>query len=79
MDRMEEKGWLTHRLFGPAYFYSPLILREEILGQRVMDMVDKACGRKPEKLIMALINYRGLSNEKSKCIRKLLDDASKKK
>lgn len=77
MDRMEEKGWLTHRVIGRTYFYSPLVPREESLGQRVMDMVDKACGGEPEKLMMALINYRGLSNDESKRIRKLLDDAKK--
>jgi ribosomal protein L10 len=41
-------------------------------------MVDKACGGDPEKLMMALLDYRGLSTEESKRIRKILDEAGKK-
>jgi BlaI family penicillinase repressor len=77
MDRMEDKGWLTHRVIGRTYFYSPLVPREESLGQRVLDMIDKACGGKPENLMMALLDYRGLSDEEVEQIQKLLDDAKK--
>jgi ribosomal protein L10 len=43
-----------------------------------MDMVDKACGGNPEKLMMALMDYRGLTEDESTRIRKMLDDAKKK-
>jgi len=79
MDRMEEKGWLAHRVIGRTYFYSALVPREESLGQRVMDMVEKACGGKPENLMMALLDYRGLSEDEAKRIQKLLDDAGNEK
>jgi predicted transcriptional regulator len=75
MDRMEDKGWLTHRVIGRTYFYSALVPREESLGQRVLDMIDKACGGRPENLMMALLDYRGLSDEEVDQIQKLLDDA----
>ena len=78
MDRMEEKGWLSHRVEGRSYLYSATVPREESLGQRVMDMVDKACGGDPEKLMLALVQYRGLSDEETKRIRKMLDQARKK-
>ena len=78
MDRMEEKGWLTHRVEGRSYLYSATVPREESLGQRVMDMVDKACGGDPEKLMLALVQYRGLSDEETKRIGQMLDQARKK-
>lgn len=78
LERMKEKGWLTHRVEGRSYLYSATVPREESLGQRVMDMVDKACGGNPDKLMMALLQYRGLSDEESKRIRSMLDDARKK-
>lgn len=78
LERMREKGWLTHRVDGRSYLYSPTVPREESLGQRVMDMVDKACGGNPEKLMMALLDYRGLSEEEAQRIRKMLDDAKDK-
>lgn len=78
MERIKEKGWLTHRVEGRSYRYSATVPREESLGQRVMDMVDKACGGNPEKLMMALLQYRGLSDEESRRIRKMLNEARKK-
>jgi BlaI family penicillinase repressor len=57
MDRMREKGWLTHRAVGRTYLYSAVIPREESLGQRVMEIVDKACGGDPEKLMMAKLPW----------------------
>ncbi len=75
MERMEEKGWLTHRVEGRSYVYSAVVPREESLGQRVLDMVDKACGGNPEKLMMALLQYRGLSEDEAKRIRVMLDEA----
>ena len=75
MERMEEKGWLTHRVEGRSFVYAATVAREESLGQRVLDMVDKACGGNPEKLMMALLQYRGLSDEESKRIRTMLDEA----
>jgi BlaI family transcriptional regulator, penicillinase repressor len=75
MERMEEKGWLTHRVEGRSFIYAPLVPREESLGQRVLDMVDKACGGNPEKLMMALLQYRGLSDEESRRIASMLEEA----
>ena len=78
MERIREKGWLVYRAVGRSYLYEATVPREESLGERVVDMVDKACGGDPEKLMMALLDYRGLSTEESKRIRKILDEAGKK-
>ncbi len=78
LERMEEKGWLTHRTEGRSFIYAPTVDREESLGERVRDMVEKACGGQPEKLMMALMDYRGLSDEESSRIRQLLDQAREK-
>lgn len=78
MERMEAKGWLTHRNEGRSFIYAATVPREESLGQRVMDMVDKACGGNPEKLMMALLDYRGLSEDEALRIRKMLDGAKNK-
>ncbi len=78
MDRMREKGWLKYRAQGRSYLYSAVVPREENLGQRVAEMVDKACGGAPEKLMMALLNYRGLSEEEAARIRQMLDAAKTK-
>ena len=73
LERMEEKNWLSHRQEGRSYIYVATVPREESLGQRVKDMVEKACGGDPEKLVMALMDYRGLSADESARIRAMLD------
>jgi BlaI family penicillinase repressor len=78
MERMHEKGWLTYRPEGRSYMYSAVVPREESLGQRVAEMVDKACGGEPERLMMALLNYRGLSDDETVRIQTMLDEAKAK-
>jgi predicted transcriptional regulator len=75
MDRMRGKGWLGYKPVGRTYVYSALVPQDESLGQRVVEMVDKACGGEPEKLMMALLNYRGLSDEEAERIQKMLNEA----
>ena len=79
MERMEDKGWLSHRVIGRTYFYSALVPREVNLGERVVEMVDKACGGRPERLMTALMDYRGLTDEEVQRIREMLDQAQSKK
>ena len=79
LERMEEKGWLTHRVIGRTYFYSALIPRNVSLGERIVDIVDKACGGKPETLMTALLEYRGLSQDEIQRIQAMLVSAKKRK
>ena len=79
LERLEEKGWLTHRVIGRTHFYAPLVSRSLSLGQRVVDIIDKACGGEPERLMAALMEYRGLTADEVKRIQVLLENASKKK
>ena len=79
LERMEEKGWVTHRVIGRTYFYSPLVAREVSLGERVVDMIDKACGGRPERLMSAIMEFRGLSEDEAQRIREMLDQAHRDK
>ena len=72
---MEEKGWLTHRVIGRTHFYSAVVPRDVSLGERVVEMIDNACGGSAEKLMVALMEYRGLSDEEVTRIRAMLEDA----
>jgi BlaI family penicillinase repressor len=75
MERLEEKGWLAHRVIGRTHFYQPLVSRDVSLGQRLVDIVDKACGGEPERLMAALMEYRGLTREEIQRIQSLLEKA----
>ena len=75
LDRMEEKGWLTHREDGRTYLYSAAQPREASIGQKVLEVVEHVCGGSPEELVTALLDYRGLSPQELKRIRTMLDEA----
>lgn len=75
MERLEEKGWLTHRVIGRTYFYASLVPREANLGRRVVDIVETVCGGSPECLMSALIDHRGLTDGEIQRIEELLEQA----
>ncbi len=75
LERMEEKGWLTHRVDGRTYLYSATHAKEATAGGRVLEVLDELCGGSPEALMTALIDYRGLSSSELERIRAMLDEA----
>ena len=75
LERMEAKGWLTHREDGRTFLYSAAQPREASIGQKVLEVVEHLCGGSPETLVTALLDYRGLRPEELKRIRQLLDQA----
>jgi predicted transcriptional regulator len=79
LERMEEKGWLTHRVEGRAFLYMAARPRHATTGQKIREIVDTVCGGSPETLVAALLDYRGLKPDELKRIRQLLDDAQVRK
>ena len=78
LERMEEKGWLKHRVVGRTFFYSPAVSRGASAGQKVIELINTACGGSPERLVTALLDYRGLTAEEAARIQKLIRDAKAK-
>lgn len=79
LTRMEEKGWLKHRVVGRTYFYSAAIPREANLGQSVVELIDNLCGGSAEKLMTALLDHRGLSDEEAKRIQSMIESSKARK
>lgn len=75
LERMEEKGWLTHREEGRTYLYSAAQPRPVAIGQAVLNVVDHVCGGSPEVLLSALLDHRGLTAAELSRIRSLLEKA----
>ncbi len=79
LERMEEKGWLKHRVVGRTFFYSAVVPRDVAAGQKVVELIDTVCGGSPERLMTALLDYRGLSAEEAARIEALIKQAKDKK
>lgn len=75
LERMEEKGWVTHREVGRAYLYRAARPRAESIGRKVREVVETVCGGSPEALVAALLDYRGLRRGELQRIRTMLDEA----
>jgi predicted transcriptional regulator len=79
LERMEDKGWLKHRVVGRTFLYSPAVPRAATAGQKVIELIDTVCGGSPERLMTALLDYRGLSADEAARIEALIKQARDKK
>ena len=79
LERMEEKGWLTHRVVGRTFFYSAAVPRDATAGRQVIELIDNVCGGSPERLMTALLDYRGLTADEARRIEALLRQAKAKR
>jgi predicted transcriptional regulator len=73
MVRLEEKGWLRHRVEGNAFVYSAAVERRRALRQAVSRLVETAFEGSAEGLIMALLDGRGITPAEASRIRKLIE------
>jgi predicted transcriptional regulator len=75
LERMEQKGWLTHRQEGRTFYYSAAQPRPATIGHTVLNIVDRVCSGSPEVLLTALLDYRGLTPGELARIRSMLEKA----
>jgi BlaI family transcriptional regulator, penicillinase repressor len=75
LERMEEKGWITHREDGRTFLYRAARPRHASIGQKVREVIETVCGGSPEALVTALLDYRGLSRGELVRIREMLAKA----
>ena len=75
ITRLEEKGWLRHRVRGTTYLYSVAHSREKILPRLVHQLVDHAFQGSAEGLVLALLEGGRLSAEEVERIKAMLQKA----
>lgn len=77
MVRLEEKGWLRHRVEGNTFFYRPTVERSRALRQMVKRLVDTAFAGSVEGLVLALLDDRAVTPEQAARIRRLIEKEEK--
>jgi len=55
MGILEDKGVLTHIRSGRAYIYRPLLSREQVTRNQIVDLVARLFDGRPEKLIESVL------------------------
>jgi predicted transcriptional regulator len=54
LRRLEEKGYLRHRIEGKAYLFFPAIERKAVVKRTVLDFLDRLFGGDPRPLMQFL-------------------------
>lgn len=75
LRRLEEKGYLKHRVRGKAFVYTPAVRKEDVINRTIGDLVQRLFGGNPVPLMQHLALHSEISDED---IEKLRDLAKKK-
>lgn len=63
MRRLEEKGYLRHRLRGKAFVYVPAAKEEDVIRRTIGDLVERLFGGNPVPLMQHLAQHSGITDE----------------
>lgn len=76
--RLEQKGYLKHRLKGRAHVFSALVKPQEVIKTTVRDFLGRLFGGDPKPLVQFLAEDGKLDEEDIKRLRELIKKKKKK-
>lgn len=79
LTRLADKGWLSNRAEGNAFYYRAARPRNYAISGIVDELIDTAFSGSATGLMMSLLESRRLSAEEAQRIRALIDRAEKEK
>ena len=75
VTRLEERGWLRHRVVGGTYVYSAAHSREKVLSRLVHRLMDAAFDGSAEGLVLTLLEGGRLSADEVERIKDMVEKA----
>jgi len=78
MRKLENKGYLKHKVEGRAYVYRATISRRMASGNMLGDMLDRLFDGSAQMLVSSLIDQRRIGAKELKEIRKMVREKSAK-
>jgi BlaI family penicillinase repressor len=79
LRRLKAKGYLKTRRTGRTNVYSPRIAPDRVIGEVVVDFLDRVFDGEALPLVHHLINDRGLTDEEVDQLQKTLDELKRGK
>jgi len=73
LRRLENKGYLKHKIRGKAHVFFPAVKREKVIKKTVLDFVDKLFGGDPKPLMQFLAEDGHIDVQDIKRLRKLIE------
>jgi len=71
LRRLEEKGYLKHRVRGKAFVYAPAARKEDVIRRTISDLVERLFGGNPVPLMQHLAQHSGITDEDIERLKKL--------
>jgi BlaI family penicillinase repressor len=71
LRRLEEKGYIKHRIQGKAFLYTPSVKKEDVINRTIGDLVQRLFGGNPVPLMQHLAMHSEISDEDIKKLREL--------
>lgn len=78
LARLEAKGFVAHEREGSRLSFRATLRREEFIGRRLQDLVEKVCGGSVTPLLLGLVQSRSLTASELEELRAVLDEQRKK-
>ena len=73
LRRLEEKGYVRHRMRGKAHVFYPGIKREDVVKRTVIDFLDRLFGGDPRPLMQFLAEDGHIDAKDIERLKKLID------
>ena len=73
LRRLEDKGYLTHKVEGRAHVFCPAVKREAVVKRTVLDFLDRLFGGDPRPLMQFLAREGRVDAEDIEELKKLID------
>lgn len=73
MNRLEEKGWLAHKLIGRTFHYRALRIRDEARADIAVDFTERVFNGSCAELVKCLFEGKKVSDEEIRRLKKFLD------
>jgi BlaI family penicillinase repressor len=73
LRRLEEKGYLTHKIEGKAHVFCPAVKREAVVKRTVLDFLDRLFGGDPRPLMQFLAREGRIDAKDIEELKKLID------
>jgi BlaI family penicillinase repressor len=73
LRRLEDKGYLTHRVEGKAHVFCPAVKREAVVKRTVLDFLDRLFGGDPRPLMQFLAREGHVDAQDIEELKKLID------
>ena len=73
LRRLEDKGYLRHKIKGKAYVFSPAIKRQDVIKRTVVDFLDRLFAGDPRPLMQFLAEDGRIDADDIERLRKLID------